>query len=348
MRISTRLLRIRDQADYYGNPAGNQDGERAADFEGKEKSYIVFIMSITGSAIDELIAAEDDFGHELRVGAAIRAMHGVDVQHRGTYTDAATGKPRQFDYRCSLTKQDTVSRHTIALQAGRIDGVLSPITTTTSLVFAVECQNVSSCFPLIVRGPKRQPDEAYLDLIVCIGRRIAIQRGNDVPVGEHSLVYRAKDNQSLYRPGECVGKRLVRLRPKNPGTSKAVVGPADDISEKGAHAISSAIELVKSAFIYVEPNHLKVSAILPVVVVPDGSLWWAIYDDNGKASRAEQVDQCGYYVGWEVEGLDEAFMFSHIHLFTLRGFSSFLSRMAVNDLAWEAIFNADVLRLGEN
>src|ERR1035441_4483137 len=62
-------------------------------------------MAISASDIQKIVDTEDDFGHEMLVGAAIRAIASCDTQHSGTYTDRVTGKPRQFDYRCSLTKE---------------------------------------------------------------------------------------------------------------------------------------------------------------------------------------------------------------------------------------------------
>jgi hypothetical protein len=165
-------------------------------------------------------------------------------------------------------------------------------------------------------------------------------------MGEHSEVYRAKANQSFYRPGEFVGKSLLRLKPESPKSTKAVVGPDSDIYEKWAQAVSSAIDLVKGSFVPAQPNHRKVSAVLPVVVVADGSLWRVAYGYNGKASSAEKVDQCAFYVGREVENVEDAFMFSHIHFFTLTAFSSFLSQMAINEVAWERLFNPGLLRFG--
>jgi hypothetical protein len=37
---------------------------------------------------------------------------------------------------------------------------------------------------------------------------------------------------------------------------------------------------------------------------------------------------------------------SHIHFFTLKAFSSFLSKMAVNKKAWDTLFDPGLLRFG--
>jgi hypothetical protein len=85
------------------------------------------------------------------------------------------------------------------------------------------------------------------------------------------------------------------------------------------------------------------TAILPVVVVPDDRLWKVLYDDNGNISTdPSHANECDLYVGREIEVgwpvPPQTFIFSHVHFFTLTGFGSFLSRMAVNEHAWVKLF----------
>jgi hypothetical protein len=280
-------------------------------------------MSISASDIQKIVAAEDDFGHEMRVGAAIQAVPGFEVQHGGTYTDPVTGKPRQFDYRCSLKKG------------------------TTTLVLAVECKNLNPAFPLIICGTGRREGEAFHDLIYSLaGGATATQAGETV-VGPRSATYRALRNQSFYRTGGFVGKSLLRLKPEGGKSAVPVAGPDSDVYEKWAQALSSAVELVKIAFDCAQLRPTIVSAILPAVVVTDESLWKVSYGCDGKmASAPELVDQCEFYVGRRVRNMPDVFMFSHIHFFTLSAFASFLSKMAVNDHAWETLFDSGLLRFG--
>jgi hypothetical protein len=72
-------------------------------------------MPLTASEVQAIIPDEDDFGHEVRVGAVIRSFRGFEVQHGGTYTDPVLGKARQFDYRCKLA----IGQKSLAL-AGRV------------------------------------------------------------------------------------------------------------------------------------------------------------------------------------------------------------------------------------
>lgn len=69
---------------------------------------------ITPQAIKDVIEAEDDFGHEMRVGNELsKAAESIPtnvsprpsitmMKHGETYVDPLTGKDRQFDYRCQM------------------------------------------------------------------------------------------------------------------------------------------------------------------------------------------------------------------------------------------------------
>jgi hypothetical protein len=304
-------------------------------------------MPLTASEVQKLVATEDDFGHEMRVGTAIRAIPAFEVKHGGTYIDRATSKPRQFDYRCTLTKPAVGLELQIPAQGftGAEDWRHS--NKATRLMLAVECKNLNPSFPLVIYGADRQVTEAFQDLVVSIGRCATLERGNGGGTpGPGSLIYRASGKQSFYDAGESVGKSLLRLKPENKGSAVPVAGSDADVYEKWAQAISSAIEMAERAQDCAQNGQLVWSAVLPIVVVSNESLWKVAYDADGKASQVQQVDHCEYYVGFGVPGMRGEFMFSHIHFLTLKGFSAFLSKMAVNQLAWETLFNPALLRFG--
>lgn len=121
-----------------------------------------------------------------------------------------------------------------------------------------------------------------------------------------------------------------------------------DIYDKWAQALSSGVELAGSACHSATVSSVQrfVTAVLPAVVVPDGLLWQVVYNDSGSVSTDPvQVDECELLVAREIEvggpkgtPLFHRFTFSHVHFFTLRGFGSFLSKMAVNEHAWTKLF----------
>jgi len=283
----------------------------------------------------------------MRVGAAIRQIRNIDVQHGGTYTDPVTGKPRQFDYRCSLTKVTRTQRLSIPAEGYTGSEAWEPDNRTTRMLLAVECKNLNPSFPLVVCGASREEGEAFQDLIYSVGHRIVDHQ----PYGPHSQACRAKKRQSFYLQEEFVGKNFLRLKPKDSRSAVAVAAPDSDIYERWAQALSSAVDLADAAFDYAPAREIIWSAVLPAVVVPDESLWRAAYQNDGKmATDPEKVGQCEYYVGHTIRlrspPEERSFTFSHIHFFTLRGFASFLSKMAVNDHAWDRLFDPGLLRFG--
>ena len=265
-----------------------------------------------------MVTREDDFGHEMRVGRAIRSVPAMELKHGGTYTDPVTQKPRQFDYRCWLRKE------------------------SACLSLAVECKNLSPAVPLVMCGTKRQENEAFHDVIEA--RRGLFKRRSAVIQGLSSITRRASRENAFYSANHFVGKSLVRIQ----ADKVPMVRTQDaDIYDKWVQALSSAVGLAESACrIPQEATQNRFfSSILPIVVVPDGVLWNAVYDENGNIlTGPAQVEECELFVGKTIE-LGEKFTpsfhlftFSHVHFFTLAGFSSFLSKMAVNDQAWAKLF----------
>src|SRR5436309_342505 len=198
-------------------------------------------MPISPSDIRNVVAKEDDFGHEMRVGHVIRVCPAIQVQHGGTYTDSVTQKPRQFDFRCWLRKEGE------------------------SLSLAIECKNLSPSVPLVVCGIRRREDEAFHELIE--SRQGRFKRGSAIVAGLSSVTRRASGEDAFYPPKGFVGKSLLRIQTdKNP-----IVRTQDsDVYDKWAQALSSAVELAESACRFAKSFSLPrfLTAVLPVVIVP--------------------------------------------------------------------------------
>lgn len=276
-------------------------------------------MPVLPSDIRSVITREDDFGHEMRVGAAIRSCPAIQMQHGGTYTDSITQKPRQFDYRCWLRKE------------------------AASVSLAVECKNLSPRVPLIVCGTGRRDNEAFHDLIESRNGRFT--RRSAIIVGSSSVTRRAAGADAFYSPKSFVGKSLVRIQTDKKPMARA---QDSDVYDKWAQALSSAVGLAESACHSAKASSVArfFTAVLPVVVVPDELLWRVVYDDSGGVSTdPAQVNECELFVGREIEvggekrtPLFHQFTFSHVHFFTLAAFASFLSKMALNEHAWTRLF----------
>jgi hypothetical protein len=156
-------------------------------------------MPIDPADIRRAISDADDFGHEMRVRNLLEVTPAINFEHGGTYKDPITGKPRQFDFRCSLRKQNAL------------------------LSLAVECKNLSVESPLVISGTWRRSEEAFHDLIE--SRTGRFESGSMVFVGP--LVYDAsfagwrfvlwskevcrKESAPRKNVQECAG-RITRFR----------------------------------------------------------------------------------------------------------------------------------------
>lgn len=276
-------------------------------------------MEISPVELRKVIETDDDFGHELRAGHVIQKHPVYQSLHGGTYMDLVSQKPRQFDYRCWLT----------------IGG--------KRLVLAVECKNLSQASPLVICGVPRRKEESFHHLI--LSRFGGFQRHSTYVDGYSSITQQANGKDSLYHQNTFVGKSVLRVQSTKKPMAKV---PDADIYDKWSQALASGHDLARKACDYASKlTELQcISAVLPIVVVPDGVLWKAEYGAEGSLlSDPSQAAVCEFYVGREVEvggkkgtPFFHVFAFSHIHFFTLTGFDSFLSEMA-NDLdSWNQIF----------
>lgn len=87
------------------------------------------------------------------------------------------------------------------------------------------------------------------------------------------------------------------------------------------------------------------TVVLPVTVVPSGTLWVREYDHEGeRRGPSSKSDETSPYVGRKNRtGIVPDFhgvTISHVHFLTLEGLKSFLSRMAKNTGIWQSSFEA--------
>jgi len=249
----------------------------------------------------------------MRVAACLSEIRAYQYTHGGTYTDPISGKPRQYDLRANL----------------RIDDY--------SINLAVECKNLSSSSPLIICGTMRAEADAYHDIID--SRFGSFESKGRKMVGASSITLRTRGVSCFYPHGKFVGKSL--LRAKLDRSLSAI--PDSDIYDRWSQALSSSIELADLACkkAYLERKQHVYSTILPIVVIPDETLWIASYDLRGNlVAEPSEADECEFFVGRNVEITLDAqrqlitlhnFSFSHIHFFTLSGFKSFVSKLAINN-----------------
>lgn len=266
---------------------------------------------INAQEIKEVIERESDFGHEMKAWDLLSHFPLLDTKHGGTYIDAISQKPRQFDFRTSF-------------QVGEIKFWL-----------AIECKNLSAHSPLIVCSSPRSHKESFHEIIQS---RLFKRGQTDFYENTYSVQRAGSD---YYVEGEFVGKSLLRVKRDN---KEQLISISDaDVYDKWAQALSSAVELVDEATEASrgQKPQLTYSVILPIVVLPNDTLWEARYANSNSLSDPLNVDQCTLYVGREIRtGSDpfySLFKFSHIHFCTLKGLQSLVSGLTINEKIHDAL-----------
>ncbi len=271
-------------------------------------------MPITASEIQDVVLREDDFGHEMRVGGILKNIHVPQsafikarlsrLDHGGTYTDPVTSKTRQFDYRCRISKG--------------IEGL-------HNILLAVECKNLNPELPLVVCGRNRNDKEAY---------HLVIARDEN----KHVSIAKVDGMSSLYEPRGFVGKSLLRLKMKD----KRLCSDGDsEIYDKWSQALASSRDLAHEfANANATAERQGYAFLMPMVIVPDNSLWTVSYNDDGTIQDApKQVDLCDFYVDHKLSA-SFPFVLTHIQFATLKGLSTMLTQYADGDFyKWDKIFS---------
>ena len=149
----------------------------------------------------------------------------------------------------------------------------------------------------------------------------------------------------FYPKDEFVGKSLLRRNLEKGTVSRS---GESEIYDRWSQALSSGVELAKSATKLAK--HLSVenvfSAVLPMLVLPNDTLWRRTYDNAGALTcEPNRIDSCAFFVGREIEVAGprgkpwfQTFTFSHVHFLTLDGLRSFLSKMISDITAWQQLF----------
>jgi len=89
-------------------------------------------------------------------------------------------------------------------------------------------------------------------------------------------------------------------------------------------------------------NTGQFTVVVPIVVLPNNSLWTATYDSEGTlASDPILVKQCTFYVGHpslaasEAPRKNDVITLSHIHFLTVDGFEEFLASFNPQVIDWD-------------
>ena len=255
---------------------------------------------------DDLITYLDsysDFAFELRC-LELLTCNGFDCEHGGTYADPVTNKARQFDIRAVQSPKPFFR-----------------------LRLAVECKNLSESSPLLVLRVPRSIRESFHQ---CIFSHEPIGRGDrfDVPAFRQSFsVIQLEAPLSNYLYDEPVGKSCVQLRKSNDGL---ISGNDAEVFEKWSQALSSLHDVADYATKEGTEKEKRITTVaLPILVVPDNTLWSVDYGHDGaRLTEARPARRCSLFVGRDYfigPGMQKkGFVASHLEFVTLTGLQELL------------------------
>jgi hypothetical protein len=150
---------------------------------------------------------------------------------------------------------------------------------------------------------------------------------------------------TFYRVREVVGKSCDQVG----RTSAGEIAFSDSgIYDKWAQALSSADDLTYLACSDGERRveSVALSAVFPLVVVPNGRLWITEYDSGGRRIvEPQQVDCCSYFVKREYShpsgGGGDRMTISHLEFVTCDGLLQFVESRCGDDEAINRTFPLD-------
>jgi hypothetical protein len=269
---------------------------------------------INKSDLEEFLKTTPDFVFELRCLELLNDL-GLKTDHGSSYVDPITSKFRQYDIRT----------HTVR------DGRLFEIR------LAIECKNLRPECPLLVYCVPRTFDEGFHELIVSLRSRILRQVGNLIyNIGSKMLSI--PEAHGPYPKNQPVGKCLVQVRRGKNGLE----GADTEIYDKYSQALTSLHDLVVQATAagLGRNQQAVVTLCLPILVVPEQTLWQVTFSDGGKQiGEPKPTDRCSFFVGrtYSVLGDSPSFSFtaSHLEFVTPTGLKRLVEELSDDrDLVW--------------
>jgi hypothetical protein len=231
--------------------------------------------AIVQADLIEYLDSYSDFSFEVRVLKTLIGL-GFSCDHAGSYSDRTTGKDREFDIR-----------------ATKVFG-------KWFLRLAVECKNLRENYPLLVSCLPRREEEAFHDIIVSVDpEKVQLEeppRIHSRAMLAESKAIRLTGEHTLYKVGQPVGKTCDQV---GRGTSGEIVSDDSDVYAKWSQALGSADDLTYRATRdgMERTGDLALSLVFPLLVVPNGRLWVAQFDETGaRTSPPTQVERCSYFV----------------------------------------------------
>jgi len=275
----------------------------------------------------EYLDTKSDFHFELKILKMMKD-HGLPCEHGGHYVDPVTQKSREFDIRCRIA-------------AGRF-----------RLQLAVECKNLRVSNPLLVTAVARTKDESYHQAAVIVDpTAVVVELAGQIitrePEESRAQSVRVRGRQSIYPPGEPVGKSTAQVGLSKHGEPEIVAGDSD-IYEKWGQCLSSLTDLVgEMEDMRDAADHTMwlAATAIPILVVPDRTLWRALYaDDGSRAEDPRRVDHVSMFAGkrYRLGNWGDKLSISHVEIMTESGLKGFIRQSLLSAEAISSTFFANV------
>ena len=270
----------------------------------------------------QFLQTQDDFSFELEIYSEAEKL-GLSPRHAWTYEDPVTNKPRQFDIRAQCT--------------------LGPCT----IRLAIECKRLSPLSPLLVSRVPRIDAESFHSVIVTPAYATGTIYVGDPTIG--AAIARTPSGQhSIYKPGESVGKSMRQLVRNQHGTlDHKKTKDGDEIFDKWMQALASSAELLDDALAVhrARRNTPICTCVLPILVVPDHTLWAADYLATGAIARGPaEITDATFFVGRKyhvARGME--FTITHLHVITRGVVPRFLTSVSTDGAEWRSLFQQALL-----
>ena len=139
---------------------------------------------------------------------------------------------------------------------------------------------------------------------------------------------------------------MLQVRRETKGERRGEMVGADEVFDKWMQALASISELIERGVRIVRVRRtegVQEVAFLPVLVVPDETLWVADYSSRGDLNGEPfQVEEVTFYLGRKFEFPMECltFIVTHLHVMTRKAIGEFLNGVAHGGGIWPQLFQS--------